>query len=116
MPIKSDIVGGNLPDTNIYKYRIYMKKSELKALIREVVQEMGRLPADTFPKLTDLDSGKVYKRGDEVHVSYSPGTGHRATVLAIDPVQELVQVRYLDGPAKGKRDIIGPVAINAEFR
>jgi len=34
-PIKSDIVGGNLPDTNIYKYRIYMSDEKIDQMLKE---------------------------------------------------------------------------------
>ncbi len=101
-----------------------MKKSELKALIREVVKEAcfgaAGIHADAaragFPKLTDLTTGKVLKIGDKIDTSQLSGDGAPAKIVDIGGLEELVVIRYMSGENVGKKFLVSPQDINAEFR
>jgi len=68
--IKSIYIGGNLCSNDIYSNNIYMKKSELKALIKEVVEESLTNTNQPIDQRLSLIKGKT------VSSAYIAGGGY----------------------------------------
>lgn len=85
--IKSIYIGGNLCANDIYSNNIYMKKSELKALIKEVIEEISTNEPATNPSYIDVKVGDRYV-GKNIHRVGNVTWVYVSTVLAVGPVEK----------------------------